>query len=260
MLNLTFELLVALAFLAASPLCVGMVYSVLRGRELDRRASLEEAGRRVSQRFPLVILLGAAIPAVGILASLAATPHLASVHLLADGEWWRTPAWAAAGLVVGVIGALVMRLLRAAWESRAGTRSRPAATGAQAAIAKRMEFERLRALVTPKALAAISVTNVLEELMWRSFALGILLPLVGAPVWVSVVVAAVGYGVLVHYGWGAREVTVHTLMGLVYGAVFVLSGGSLLVASLTHVAFNVVSLRQLSQSIKVATGQAPRHF
>ena len=109
----------------------------------------------------------------------------------------------------------------------------------------------------PAALAKgvfLTVRAAVEEVIWRWFVLGLLVPVLGAGL--ALAVSAAGFALAHRRHQRARGVAVHLLTGVTFGAVF-LATGSLAAAVGAHVAYNLLVLAAVEGEWSVANGGDP---
>ncbi|MEV0397578.1 CPBP family intramembrane glutamic endopeptidase [Polymorphospora rubra] len=174
-----------------------------------------------ARRFPPEVGFAVALLAVAALA-VAVTP--AGLVVLTTGD----PLWYAVAVVLGLAAPFLEYLLGAG--VLLARRQRVGGIG----VHERVGLGPLR------VLAALGIA-VAEEILFRSVALGLLLDPFGLLSPLAIGLTALVYGLNhLYYGW--LTVAQKTLTGLWLGALFVLSGHSLLVPLIAHVVQNLVVL------------------
>ena len=161
---------------------------------------------------------------------------LADLGLVAPKRWWTAPIWAFGILVAFVVAqGITPQLLQPLFELPAPDMSR-------------YDFVR------GNAVAAVSMALLLplfaavpEEILYRGFLLGQFERLYGGGkggAVLAVISQALIFG-MVHFQWGLGGIAMTLVMGVVWGAGFVLCGRNLWIVILAHSAAHVALVLQL---------------
>lgn len=194
------------------------------------RVGLALTAQAASPRRRLWALLRPALLPAALLAVAVLVWYLAPSAGVTTGPsaWW----WLAVAVAAGVAAP--------AWEIGA-------AAGVAWARGRRIGPVRMHERWpggTATALATAVVVAVAEEIIFRGVGITLLVHALGSPVVVAVALTAAVYA-LNHLYFGWLTVGQKLLTGGVFGALYVLSGESLLVPLLAHVLQNVVVLAVL---------------
>lgn len=151
-------------------------------------------------------------------------------------SWLRTLGWALAILIAFILAQNMAALVAAQWSIPAPDYSR-------------YDYLRGNWLAAIAAwLLLIATAAIPEELLYRGFLLGRLEELVGAGragVFIALIGQALVFG-LTHFQWGIGGILMTTLMGLVWGAGYLLAGRNLRAVILAHSLAHLLLVLQLA--------------
>lgn len=185
----------------------------------------------------VIAVLLSAIAAIWL--TLSTDGSLATLGLTRPGRWWTVPLWVLGIFVVFVLAqGLVPQLMAPFFDLPPPDMSRYDYIRGNAAAAIVM------ALVLPLTAA------IPEELVYRGFLIRqferLYEPVRAAPA-LAVLSQALIFGV-VHFQWGLGGIAMTSIMGLVWGAAYLLCGRNLWIVIIAHSAAHVALILQIYSS------------